>query len=189
MLTHGCWIFTFTLSCLILLFSRRGGGTTGCWCRFACDDERGYTRSHDLDLCDLLERFLCSADGGGPADGDEGFTIVKSSSDISSSDSGVTVGRICGSCGTGTWGFSRSRDVDHCLRLCPCGGWSSSCSPSLSGIGISWGSGGEDRGCNRSRNVFPVPTLSLPPAGDGAGGHPGGNPGGPKEELQDHQRN
>ena len=34
---------------------------------------------------------LCSADGGGPANGDEGFTAEKSSSD-KSSDSGVTVG-------------------------------------------------------------------------------------------------
>ena len=61
-------------------------------CRLACEDERGYTRSRDLDLSDLLERFLCSADNCGPADGDEGSTLVKSSSDISSSDSGATVG-------------------------------------------------------------------------------------------------
>ena len=40
----------------------------------------------------FLERFLCSIDGGGPADGDEGLIVVKSSSDISSSDSGVTIG-------------------------------------------------------------------------------------------------
>ena len=39
-----------------------------------------------------------------------------------------------------------------------------------------------DAGVNRSREVFPVSTLFVPPAGDGAGGHPGGNPdepGGP----------
>ena len=41
----------------------RGGSTTGCCCRLACDDERGYTRSRGLDLSDLLERFPCSADG------------------------------------------------------------------------------------------------------------------------------
>ena len=33
----------------------------------------------------------CSADGGGPADGDEGFKAVKSSSDTSSG-SGLTIG-------------------------------------------------------------------------------------------------
>ena len=37
----------------------------------------------------------------------------------------------------------------------------------------------EDAGCNRSRDVFPVSTLSVPHAGDGAGGQPGGKPGGP----------
>ena len=36
-----------------------------------------------------------------------------------------------------------------------------------------------DAGVNRSREAFPVSNLSLPPAGDGAGGHPGGNPGEP----------
>ena len=40
----------------------------------SCEDERGATRSRDLDLASLLERPLCSADGGGPADGNEGFT-------------------------------------------------------------------------------------------------------------------
>ena len=39
----------------------------------------------------LLERPPCSADGGSPADGDEGFISEKSSSDTSS-DSGVTKG-------------------------------------------------------------------------------------------------
>ena len=38
-----------------------------------------------------LERPLCSADGGGPADGDEGFINVQSSSDTSS-DSRLTIG-------------------------------------------------------------------------------------------------
>ena len=33
-----------------------------------------------------------------------------------------------------------------------------------------------DAGVNRSREVFPVSTLFVPPAGDGARGHPGGNP-------------
>ena len=32
----------------------------------------------DLDLSSLLERPLCSADAGGPADGDEGLRTVKS---------------------------------------------------------------------------------------------------------------
>ena len=45
----------------------------------------------DLDLSSLVERPLCSADGGGPADGNEGFITVKSSSDTAS-DSGVTTG-------------------------------------------------------------------------------------------------
>ena len=39
----------------------------------------------------FLERPLCSADGGGPVAGDEGFTSEKSSSDTSSA-SGVTIG-------------------------------------------------------------------------------------------------
>ena len=87
-------------------------------------------------------------------------------------------GWICGFCDTCSWGYTRSRDLDRCLCLSPCGGWSSSSSPSsLIAIGISWGSGGEGRGCNRSRDVFPVPTLSPSPAGDGAGGHPGGTLG------------
>ena len=73
-----------------------GGGITGCCFRLACEDERGYTRSRDLDLSDLLERFPYSADG------DEESIIVKSSSDISSSDPGVIIGWIIGSCGTGT---------------------------------------------------------------------------------------
>ena len=55
-----------------------------------CEDERGGVRSRDLDLSSLLERPLCSADGGGPADGDEGFTSENSSSDTSSS-SRVTI--------------------------------------------------------------------------------------------------
>ena len=49
------------------------------------------TRSRDLDLLSLLERPLCSAAGGGPADADDGFITVKSSSDTSS-DSGVPTG-------------------------------------------------------------------------------------------------
>ena len=42
----------------------------GCW--LVCADECGGTRSHDLSS--LLERPLSFANGGGPADGDEGFT-------------------------------------------------------------------------------------------------------------------
>ena len=57
----------------------------------SCEDECGGTRSRDLDLSSLLEGPLCSAVGGGPADGDEGFISEKSSSDTSS-DSGVTIG-------------------------------------------------------------------------------------------------
>ena len=54
----------------------RGGGTTGC-CRWqACEDERGCSRSRDLDLSNLLERLLCSADGCSPADGDEGLRLT-----------------------------------------------------------------------------------------------------------------
>ena len=41
----------------------------------------GGARIRDLDLCSLLERALCSADGGGPDDGDDGFTTAESSSD------------------------------------------------------------------------------------------------------------
>ena len=37
----------------------------------SCGDERGGVRSRDLGLSSLLERPLCSADGGGPTDGDE----------------------------------------------------------------------------------------------------------------------
>ena len=59
----------------------------------------GGARSRDLDLSFLLERPLCSADGGRSADGDEGFKSEKSSSDTASV-SGLTKGRICGSCGT-----------------------------------------------------------------------------------------
>ena len=33
--------------------------------------------------------------------------------------------------------------------------------------------------CTRSRIVYLVSTLSMPPAGDGAGGQPGGIPGEP----------
>ena len=62
-----------------LLSSRRG--TTGCGCWLACDGTCGGARSRDLDLCSLLVRPLCSADGGGPADGGEGFTTAESSSD------------------------------------------------------------------------------------------------------------
>ena len=51
---------------------------TSCGCWLACEDECGGIRSLDLDLSALLERPLCSADGGGPAEGDEGFTAVKS---------------------------------------------------------------------------------------------------------------
>ena len=114
---------------------------TGCCCWLACEDERGKTRSRDLDLSALLVRFLCSADDSGPADGDKESSIVKSSSDISSSDPGVTIGWICGSCGTGTWGYTRSRDLDRCICLSPCGGGSSSSAPSLIGIWVSWGWG------------------------------------------------
>ena len=78
MITHRfCWYtvaeFSFLLWVAWFCCFPGGGGTTGCCCRQACDDERGYTRSHDLDLWDLLERFPCSADGGGAADGDEGI--------------------------------------------------------------------------------------------------------------------
>ena len=145
------------------------GGTTGCGCWLACEDECGGARSRDLDFSSLLERFLWS-------DGDEGFTAVKSSSDTSSG-SGVTIGWICGTFGTCSWGCTRSRDMDRSRRLSSCGGWPSS--PSLIGIWKSRGSGSGDRGCNRSRDVFPVLTLSVSPAGDGAGGHPSGSPGGP----------
>ena len=57
----------------------------------SCEDECGGVRSRDLDLSSLLERPLCSADGGGPIAGDEGFMSEKSSSDTSSA-SGVTTG-------------------------------------------------------------------------------------------------
>ena len=50
---------------------------TGCCCWLACEDERGKTRSRDLDLSALLVRFLCSADDSGPADGDKESSIVK----------------------------------------------------------------------------------------------------------------
>ena len=56
-----------------------------------CEDECGGTRSRDLDLSYLLERPLCSADSGDPADGEEGLIAVKFSSDTSSC-SGVTMG-------------------------------------------------------------------------------------------------
>ena len=56
-----------------------------------CEDECGCARSRDLDLSSLLEPPLCSADGGGPADGDGGFISERSSSDTSSA-SGVTIG-------------------------------------------------------------------------------------------------
>ena len=48
--------------------------------------------AHEIWIFLLFWSDFCSADGDGPADGDEGFTAVKSSSDFSSSDSGVTVG-------------------------------------------------------------------------------------------------
>ena len=54
-------------------------------------DECGGVRSRDLDLSSLLERPHCSADGGGSADGDEGFIFENSSPDISSA-SEVTIG-------------------------------------------------------------------------------------------------
>ena len=54
---------------------------------------------------------------------------------------------------------TRSRDFDCHRCSSSCGGWSSS--PSITGIGISWGSGGEDRRGNRSRDVFPGPALFL----------------------------
>ena len=44
----------------------------------------GGARSRDQDLSSLLERPLCSADGSGPADGNEGMTTAQSSSDTSS---------------------------------------------------------------------------------------------------------
>ena len=55
----------------------------------SCEDECGGVRSRDLGLSSFLERRLCSADGGGPVAGDEGFISEKSSSDTSSV-SGVT---------------------------------------------------------------------------------------------------
>ena len=88
------------------------GGTTSCGCWLACENECGGVRSRDLDLSSLLERTLFSADRGGPASDEEVIT-VKSSSDISSSGSGKRIGWIFGSCGTCTWGGSRSRDLDR----------------------------------------------------------------------------
>ena len=140
------------------------------------EDECGGVRSRDLDLSSLLERPLCSADGGGPVAGDEGFMSEKSSSDTSTA-SGVTIGWVCGSCSTCAWGYTRSRDLDRHRCLSSCGEWSSS--PSFIGVWISWGSGGEGRRGNRSRDVLSGPTHSLSPACDGAGGHPGGRPGWP----------
>ena len=70
-----------------------------------------------------------------------------------SSGSGATTSWICGTCGT------CARNLDWSCCLTSCGGWSSS--PWLIGIGISWGSGDDGRIGNRSRDVFPVPTLSL----------------------------
>ena len=57
----------------------------------SCKDGCGATRSRDLDLSSLPERPLCSADGGGRADGDESFISDKSSSDTSSG-CGATIG-------------------------------------------------------------------------------------------------
>ena len=39
----------------------------------SCEDECGGARSLDPDLSSLLQRPLCSAYGGGPADGKEGL--------------------------------------------------------------------------------------------------------------------
>ena len=122
------------------------------------EDERGGVRSRDLDLSSLLERPLCSADGGGPADGDEGFISENSSSDTSS-DSGVTTGWVCGSCGTCTRGYIRSRDLDRHRCLSSCGDWSAS--SSFIRIGKRWGSGGEGRRRNLSRDVLIGPTFSI----------------------------
>ena len=58
-----------------------------------------------------------------------------------SNRSWITMGWICGSCGVCgvcAWGCTRSRDLDRCRCLPSCGDWSSS--PSLIGIGFSWGS-------------------------------------------------
>ena len=48
------------------------------------------------------------------------------------SDSGVTIDWICGSCGTGTWGYTRSRDLDLCLLPLSLWWWSTSSSKPLS---------------------------------------------------------
>ena len=58
------------------------------------------------------------------------------------------------------WRYSntRSRSLPLPLSLC----WRIIIAST--GIGISCGSGGEGRGCNRSRDVYPVPTNSLSPA-------------------------
>ena len=113
---------------------------------------------------------LCSADGCGSTDGDEWFISVNSSS-----ASGVTIGWVCGTCGACAWGYVRSRDLDRPRDLSSCDGWSSS----LIGFVISWGSGCEGLRGTRSRDVLLGPTISLSPAGDGAGGLPGGRPGEP----------
>ena len=73
------------------LLTRFCGSTVAEFSSALCSDECGGVRSRDLDLSSLLERPLCSADGCGPADGDEGFISVSSSSDTSSG-SGVTMG-------------------------------------------------------------------------------------------------
>ena len=86
----------------------------------SCEDECGGVRSRDLDLSSLLERRLCSADGGGSPDGDEGFISEKSLSDTSSG-SGLIKGWVCGSCGTCAWGCLRSRDLDRSRCLSSCG--------------------------------------------------------------------
>ena len=67
------------------------GSTVAEFSSTSCEDECGGVRSRDLDLSSLLERPLSSADGGGPADYDEGLKSEKSSSDTSSY-SGVTIG-------------------------------------------------------------------------------------------------
>ena len=71
-------------SLLVLVVTLNGPLTRFCGSTVAesssasCEDECGGTRSRDLDLSSLLERPLCSAHGGGQADGDEGSISDKS---------------------------------------------------------------------------------------------------------------
>ena len=52
------------------LLTRFCGSTVAESSSASCEDECGGARSRDLDLSSLLERPLCSADGGGPVAGD-----------------------------------------------------------------------------------------------------------------------